>query len=194
MQMRSVRAVSVASVLMAASAAIAHPYGWRVGQTIDGDLTVDFLWGMSHHLNDSIPGLPGIADRDLGFEEFPVDNPPMNLYTLDPGGKIELVIDGFDDALFLRDDKDPMTGLHDPGGSLAIGSSGTGFLTRPWWHLDTTHPDYTYQGLWSASFHLRDSNGIHGDSETYTFTMRVPAPGTAAVLGSMGVMACRRRR
>lgn len=194
MQMMRVRAAAAACVLLAGSAAMAHPYGWRVGQTATGELTIDFLWDQSHHLNDSIPGLPGVADHDLAFEEFPVDNPPINLFTLDPGGKINLVIDDMDPALFLRDELNVAVGLRNPGESLSLGSSGSGFRTNPWWHLDTTDPEYVNQGLWAARFHLTDTSGLHADSPTYTFLMRVPAPGTAAVMGAMGLMASRRRR
>ncbi len=191
--MRAAGLTSAAGLLLAATAT-AHPYGWRVGQTLDGNLTIDFLWERSHLLDDQIPGFAGLADRGLAFEEFPVDNPPMNLFTLDPGGDIELVVVSFDDAIYLRDDKNLSVGIREPGESWSIGKTGTSFLSSPWWHLDTSDPDYTYQGLWSASFMLRDTSGIHGDSQTYTFLMRVPGPGGVSVIAAAGLLASRRRR
>jgi hypothetical protein len=177
------------------STAHAHPYGWRVGQTIDGDLTVDFLWQQLHLLDDQLVGYAGFADRGLAFEEFPVANPTLNLYPLSSGGKIELVVSEFATGLYLRDQNDVPNARYLPGDSWSIGSSGTGFMTHPWWHLDTTTPGFDAQaGIWTAQFYLRDISGVHGDSEVYTFRVRIPAPGSIATMGVLGLMASRRRR
>lgn len=184
----------VVSGALSVPQASAHPYGWRVGQTIEGNLTIDFMWGMAHNLNDRIPGWPGYADRDLAFEEFPVANPAINLYPLTGGGKIELVAVDFDPAVYLRDAGDLPNGLREQGDSWSIGSSGTNFMAHPWWHVDTTDAGFDPSvRQWTARFYLRDITGLHADSPVYTFKM-IPAPGVSALFGVFGVVASRRRR
>lgn len=192
------RAAMAVVLGVVAGSALAHPYGWRVNQSADGTLQMDFLWERTHKAWTTDPAYEGIIDNSLAFEEVLVDRPSEDIYQLPEGVKIAVVVDSFDAGVLLRDAANPENVYAEPGDSWGVGTGGAGFFTFALWQIDPTlagfDPD---KGIWEASFHIVDLSGQLERSQTHTFLLEpsaVPAPGVAGLVGVGGVFAGRRRR
>lgn len=201
--MKTRTAITAAAVLAGLGAlsttAQAHPYGWRIGQDSSGELTVDFLWDVTHKRWDARSGFEGVVDDNLNFEEWPVPNPAIDLNPIDPGAKIVIEVVSFDAGVKLWDPTDLGAGpISSAGEQYSIGTGGTSFIRGALWQVDQTAPGFDAgKGVWEASFIFKDLSGAHADSQTYTYLLepaQVPAPAGALALGAVGALAARRRR
>ena len=190
--------IAAAGAAIASSPAWAHPYGWRIGATADDQLTVDFLWGMTHKRFATDPGFNGVIDTGLQFEEWPVANPALGLFPLEPGAKISIEIVSFDAGVRLWDPLDLSSPYAQPGERYSIGTSGTGFLRDAIWQIDPDAPGFDAgRSVWNATFRFIDGSGLYAASQDYTFRLQppfVPGPGGLGALAAAAMIASRRRR
>ena len=206
--MKSARMIASVSVLaLIAGAAAAHPHGYLVslgdvhhGGHHDNMLSITFDWDMAHTMHHSMFGLPGMSDDMLSFEEI-IDDPNDPHYHegmafLEEGSKIKAIFTHFDAGVSAYDPFDIGTQLNTPGAEFAVGNGATNFNKHIIWNLDPSAPGFDMgAGVWTASFYLTDSTGLHMDSEVYTMKLKmVPAPGALAMLGLAGALGGRRRR
>lgn len=152
--------------------AMAHPLGMYIFRDSSDKLVMIFPWQNYWPLKYRVPPFAGFMDADYPFEESLFDRPAQNLFKTHVDAKLEVVIVSMDPGFWIRDPFDIHTAYHDPGQRFVIGTTGVGFLTFPWWHLDESDPTYVpNQESYAASFYLHDVTGIHFDSDVYTFNV-----------------------
>lgn len=198
---------SLGALALVAGVASAHPHGYLVslgemhhGGHSDNMLSIEFDWDMAHTMHHSMFGLPGMSDDMLSFEEI-IDDPNDPHYHegmafLSEGSKVQAVFTHFDAGVSAYDPFNLGTRLDAAGATFAVGNGATNFNRHIVWNLDPSAPGFDMgAGEWTASFYLRDTAGLHLDSEVYTMRLKmVPAPGALAMLGVAGLMGGRRRR
>ncbi len=195
MAMRGVGLGVVAGLVAGSLAmpALGHPLGQYIYRDGNDRLVMVFPYQNYWPLTMRLPPYAGVMDNNYPFEEAQVDRPSQGLYRPLPGSKIEVVLAGFAPGFWIRDPFDITVAHHEPGERLTIGTTGMGFLTFPYWHLDEDDPEFV-PGLesYSASYSLHDVSGVHGDSEVYTFNV-YPSVGfcpadmtTTAIVGAPG--------
>ena len=174
---RTTAAMSIALMLGAGAAliatpALAHPLGQYIYRDQDDRLVMLFPWQNYWPLRTRIPPFPGYMDHDYPFEEALGDRPTQNLFRTHLNAKLQVVIVEFSPGLWIRDPADINAAFRTPGDRITIGLTGTGFITFPWWQLDDTDPDYVpNQEYYTASYYLHDLDGLHTDSEVYSFLL-----------------------
>lgn len=152
--------------------AAAHPLGMYIYRDTNDKLVMIFPWSIYWPIKYRVPPFAGFVDGDYPFEEALGDRPFSGLFRPHLECKIELVVVEFDPGLYVRDPQDIHTPFRHPGQNMTIGTTGTAFLSFPWWHLDDSDPAFNpNQESWAASFYLRDISGVHGDSDVYTFNV-----------------------
>lgn len=196
-RLAALRAPCCALVVLAnaglATVANAHPLGQYIYRDGDDKLVMTFPFQNYWPLRYRIPPYPGFLDHDYPFEEALGDRPTQNLFRTHLDAKIEVVLVDFSPGFYVRDPADIGIAYHNPGDRMQIGLTGTGFITFPWWHLDESDPEYLPgQEVYHGSYYLHDINGLHFDSDVYTFYV-YPNVGfcpadltTTAVVGAPG--------
>lgn len=124
--------------------------------------------------NDAIPLAPseglfnGWTDTEPGFDRILTDDPANDLFTLEAGAQISIVVVAIDDAL--RAIK-PVTFeiLDDPGDQTLLGNENLHIHLT--WHINSDDPEFDPgQYLWNATFKLIDT-GSTGYADSDPFTM-----------------------
>ena len=155
-----------------ATEASAHPLGMYIYRDANDKLSMIFPWNNYWPIKYRVPPFAGYLDADYPYEEALFDRPSANLFRTHVGAKIEIVISEMAPGFWLRNHTDINLAYHEPGEHFVIGTTGSGFLTFPWWHLDESDPAFIPgQESYAASFYLRDITGLHTDSDVYTFTV-----------------------
>jgi len=150
-------------------------------------------------LRPRLTNVPGLADDGLSFEEIVSDPhephaaPHRTPITL--GSKVQVVFTSFDPGVYAVNPLDMSTILNTPGESVALGTGGSDFDKTVIFGADTAAPGFDPQmHQHHLSFYLRDTTGVHSDSQVYTLALHVvPAPGVIATAG-LGLLAAARRR
>ncbi len=121
------------------------------------------------------PLLFGWSDNDPGFDSVSADDPPNDVFMLQPGADIWLEAVTVDPALRMIDGGFQI--IDEPGESSLLGDD-TLHLHNTW-HIDSNHPSYNPdQYLWNATFILRDEGTTsYATSEPLAFTFINCAPG-----------------
>jgi hypothetical protein len=189
------------ALAVCAGAATAHPHGFLVYQdAASGQLRIDFDWAMAHHVDDVIPGVPGLAAAELSFEEIVSDphepHADPSRAPIAAGAKIVAVFTSFDAGVSAYDPADLLTPIDTPGQTFGVGTGGTDFDRAIIWSVNPAVPGFDHHAHHAhVSFFLRDVSGTHADSVEYTLALApVPAPGAGVLLGALGLAAARRRR
>lgn len=188
------------AISLAATTASAHEMGFLVySDAASGQLRIDFDWSMAHGLHHSMPGLPGLADDGLNFEEVVADvhepHSAPHRFPITLGAKVQVVFTAFDPGIYAVNPLDTSTLLNTPGGSINLGTGGSDFAKTVIFGADINAPGFDpMMHEQHLSFYLRDTTGVHGDSEVYTLSLHlVPAPGAVSLAG-LGLLASARRR
>lgn len=194
---------ALAATALLATTAHAHPFNFRTGVNGNGELSIWFEWDLTHTEFAFDPAFDGVIDQELAFEDWLGNSPQGDLYPAPTGLFLELVVVSFDPGVYLRAPSKPfVTFVHDPADTFALGTTGSGYFTQTLWHIDPTAPGFqpagpAGDGLWNATFFIRDRDNTAFRSQDYTFILEpeaVPAPAAAAALGVAGLAAARRRR
>ncbi len=173
--MYPVKPYIAASSLMLASLSIApaahaqHAGDVWVGRSDAGQLKIAGF-DVAHN---AIPLAPsgmlfnGWADNDPGFDRVLTDDPASDLFTLDAGAQISIVVVEIDDAF--RGIK-PVTFeiLDGPGDQVLLGNENLHIHLT--WHINSDDPLFDpAQYLWNATFKLIDTGSTgYADSEPFT--------------------------
>lgn len=173
--------------------AAGHPLGQYIYRDENDKLVMVFPYQNYWPLTMRIPPYAGVMDNNYPFEEALGDRPTQGLYRTHPGSKLEMVLVDLSPGFWVRDPLDITVAIHNPGETMTVGVTGTAFLTFPYWHLDEDDPQFIpNQESYQATYYLRDINGVHGDSDVYTFHV-YPSEGycpadmtTTAVVGAPG--------
>lgn len=197
---------AAATLALMSGVASAHPHGYLVslghdhgGGHHENMLNVTFDWGMAHTMHHAMFGLPGLSEDMLSFEEIIADihDPHYHdgVVPIMAGTKIQAVFTRFDAGVSVYDPFDLGTQMNTPDSVFAIGTGGTDFNRSIIWNLDPSAPGFDAgAGVWTADFYLRDTSGMHEDSQIYTMSLKmVPAPGALTLLAGAGLLARRRR-
>jgi hypothetical protein len=157
-------------VAVVAVDASAHPLGMYIYRNAADKLVMVFPWENHWPIKYRIPPFEGYLDGDYPYEEAMGDRPSSGLFRTHAGAKLEVVLVEMSPGFYVRDPFDINIAMHDAGERFVIGETCCGFLTFPWWHLDTSDPEFNPNAeSWEASFYLHDITGIHSDSDVYTF-------------------------
>lgn len=200
-------ALATASVMtLNATTASAHPHGYLVslgdshgGGHHENMLQINFDWMMAHTMHMPMFGLPGLSEDMLSFEEIIADpNDPHyhdGIIPIAEGTKIQAVFTRFDAGVSVYDPFDLSLQLNTPGVTFLIGTGGSDFNRKIIWNLDPSAPGFNAAaGVWTAEFYIRDTSGLHDDSQVYTMSLKmVPTPGALSLLAGAGLLARQRR-
>lgn len=185
------------SSLAIASVALAQPHhhdeDFVVGVSSSGVLGIEGDFDEHFELPAFDNGtFVGWLGDEPGLTNLDEDEPGEDFYMLAAGADIQFELVGTDPAMKVYD---PFFNLLSPGGSFALG--GNAFDEHPFWHIDSDDAAFNPgQTEWNVQFKVVDTGTTgYSDSPIYTATFtNIPAPGTALVLGALGLRAGRRQR
>lgn len=171
--------VGAAVVLGAAPASAQHAGDVFVGRSLDGRLKIG---GYDPALNYTylipVTGLlEGWADNDPGFDHVIHDVPEEDLYALDDGASVRLLVEELDPAFRAIDAAFQI--LDQPGESTLLGDEL--LHVHLTWHINSEDANYDpVQCVWHATFTLTDSGSTdYADSEPFTFNFTNVEPRVA---------------
>lgn len=143
----------------------AHEEAVDIGRSAAGQLRAHFHFPQPLALAESVfPGFPGFATGLLGIHSVLLAEPDEDLFPLDPGADLRLVLVSKDPGLEIGNNGTFMI----PGDMVFLGQPD--FDNHPLFNLRI---DAAGQGQ-SATFFARDVNGIHPDSEPFTLSFSAP--------------------